>query len=65
MAYSAEVYRGWGKVGPNDVIVAITLASAATLVLGYRFTPRALRDAVRSHGGTFTVGPTTAFIALT
>ena len=65
MAYSAEVYRAWGKVGPNDAIVALALASAATLVLTYRFTPRALRDAVRSRGGTFTVGPTTAFIALT
>ena len=80
VAYSAEVYRAWGKVGPNDAIVAIAplvhvtgmigyvalaLASAATLVLTYRFTPHAFRDAVRSRGGTITIGPTTAFIALT
>ena len=80
VAYSAEVYRAWGKVQPSDTIVAIAplvhvtgmigyvalaLASAATLVLTYRFTPHAFRDAVRSHRGGFTIGPTTAFIALT
>ena len=80
VACSAEVYRVWGKVGPSDTIVAIAplvhvtgmigyvalaMASAATLVLTHRFTPHAFRDAVRSHGGTFTIGPTTAFIALT
>ena len=80
VAFSAEVYRVWGKVSASDAIVAIAplvhvtgmigyvalaMASAATLVLTHRFTPHAFRDAVRAHGGTFTIGPTTAFIALT
>ena len=79
VAYSAEVYRAWADMSPGDVIVAIAplvhvtgmigyialaMAAGCSLVLTYRFTPVAFRDAVREHAGTFTIGPTTAFIAL-
>ena len=79
VAYSAEVYRSWADMSPRDVIVAIAplvhvtgmigyialaMATGCSLVLTYRFTPAAFRDAVREHAGTFTIGPTTAFIAL-
>ena len=80
LAYSADVYRVWCGVAADDTIVAIAplvhvtgivgyialaLAASATLVLTYRFTPQAFRDAVRTHRAGFTIGPTTAFIALT
>lgn len=79
LAYSAEVYRCWGGLARGDTIVAIAplthvtgmvgyialaLLAAVPLVLTYRFTPQVFRDAVRTHGGSFTIGPTTAFIAL-
>ncbi len=75
-----EVYRTWASLTPNDTIIAIAplvhvtgmvgyLAPALTLpvplVLTYRFSPAAFAAAVREHRATFTIGPTTAFIALT
>lgn len=79
VAQSAEIYRCWAALTPGDTVAAIAplvhvtgmigyLALAlwvpATLVLTYRFDPRVFRDAVRATGATFTIGPTTAFIAL-
>ena len=79
VAYSAEVYRSWADMSRGDVIVAIAplvhvtgmigyialaMAASCSLVLTYRFTPAAFSAAVREHGGTFTIAPTTAFIAL-
>ena len=79
VAYSAEVYRSWADMQPDDVIIAIAplvhvtgmigyvalaMAAGCSLVLTHRFSPTVFRDAVRQHGGTFTIGPTTAFIAL-
>lgn len=79
LAWSADVYRTWAAMTTGDVIVAIAplvhvtgmvgyialaLAAQCPLVLTYRFTPAAFRDAVRRHRGTFTIGPTTAFVAL-
>lgn len=79
LACSAEVYRIWSGLGADDAIIAVAplvhvtgivgyialaLATSATLVLTYRFTPSAFRDAVSRHRARFTIGPTTAFIAL-
>lgn len=75
-----EVYRTWAALTPEDAIIAIAplvhvtgmvgyLAPALTvpvpLVLTYRFSPAAFAAAARQHEATFTIGPTTAFIALT
>ena len=79
IAQSVEIYLHWMALTRDDVIIAIAplmhvtgmiaylavaLCLPATLVLTYRFDPKVFRDAVRETGATYTIGPTTAFIAL-
>ena len=79
VAQSVEIYRQWMPLARNDVILAIAplvhvtgmlayLATAlwipATLVLTHRFEVSLFRDAVRETSATFTIGPTTVFVAL-
>jgi long-chain acyl-CoA synthetase len=79
VAQSVELYRQWMPLGRNDVILAIAplvhvtgmlayLATAlwipATLVLTHRFEVSLFCDMVRETGATFTIGPTTVFVAL-
>ena len=79
MAQSVELYRQWMPLGRKDVILAIAplthvtgmlayLATAlwipATLVLTHRFEVSLFCDMVRETAATFTIGPTTVFVAL-
>ncbi len=76
---SVEIYLQWMALSKDEVIIAIAplmhvtgmiaylapaLCLPATLVLTYRFEAGVFRDAVRETGATYTIGPTTAFIAL-
>ena len=47
--------------GPRGVIAALV---AGTLVLAYRFHPQVVLDAFAEHRPAYTVGPSTAFMAL-
>lgn len=75
-----EVYRTWAALTPDDTVIAIAplvhvtgivgylapaLSVPTPLILTYRFSPQAFAAAVQRHQATFTIGPTTAFIALT
>jgi long-chain acyl-CoA synthetase len=77
--FTAQVYRDWMTLGPDDVIlgvaplfhitglighVALALLTGAPLVLTYRVEPSVVIDAIREHRCTFTVGSITVFIAL-
>ncbi len=79
MVQSIELYRQWMPLGRDDVILAIAplvhvtgmlayLATAlcvpATLVLTHRFEVSLFCDLVRETRATFTIGPTTVFVAL-
>ena len=79
VAQSVELYRQWMPLGRHDVILAIApmvhvtgmlayLATAlwipATLVLTHRFEVSLFCDMVRETAATFTIGPTTVFVAL-
>ncbi len=79
VAQSVELYRQWMPLGRNDVILAIAplvhvtgmlayVATAlwipATLVLTHRFEVSLFCDMVRETAATFTIGPTTVFVAL-
>lgn len=79
VAFNAQTYREWARVGPDDVIlgvaplfhvtglighVGLSLLTGASLVLAYRFEPATMVDAIREHRPTFTVGSITVFIAL-
>jgi long-chain acyl-CoA synthetase len=79
MAQSVELYRQWMHLGRSDVILAIAplvhitgmlayMATAlwipATLVLTHRFEVSLFCDIVRETAATFTIGPTTVFVAL-
>jgi long-chain acyl-CoA synthetase len=79
VAFNAQTYRDWMRLGPDDVIlgvaplfhvtglighVALSLLTGAPLVLTHRFEPSVVVDAVREHRCTFTIGSITVFIAL-
>lgn len=79
VAQSVELYRQWMPLGRDDVILAIAplvhvtgmlayLCTAlwipATLVLTHRFDASLFCDLVRETRATFTIGPTTVFVAL-
>ena len=76
---NARNYREWMELGPDDVILALaplfhitglvghgvlSLLLPAPLVLGGRFQPEIMVDAIREHRPGFTVGAITAFAAL-
>ncbi|MEU7631214.1 AMP-binding protein [Nocardia sp. NPDC049220] len=77
--FNARSYREWMQLGPEDAILAIaplfhitglvghgilSLLIPAPLVLGHRFHPAVMVDAIREHRPVFTVGAITAFAAL-
>jgi long-chain acyl-CoA synthetase len=77
--FNARSYRDWMQLGPEDAILAIaplfhitglvghgilSLLVPAPLVLGHRFQPAVMVDAIREHRPVFTVGAITAFAAL-
>jgi long-chain acyl-CoA synthetase len=79
VAFSAQVYRDWVHLGPDDVIlgaaplfhitglvghVAAALISGAELALGGRFEPGAMLELAAERRTTFTVAAITAFVAL-
>ncbi|MFB9315811.1 AMP-binding protein [Nocardioides plantarum] len=76
---NARNYREWMQLGPDDAILAtaplfhitglvghgvLSLLLPAPLVLGHRFHPGVMVDAIREHRPVFTVGAITAFSAL-
>jgi long-chain acyl-CoA synthetase len=79
VAFSAQVYRDWVHLGPDDVIlgaaplfhitglvghVAAALISGAELALAGRFEPGAMLELAAARRATFTVAAITAFVAL-
>jgi long-chain acyl-CoA synthetase len=79
VAFNAQTYREWARIGADDVIlgvaplfhvtglighVALSLLTGAPLVLAHRFEPATVVDAIAEHQPTFTVGSITVFIAL-
>ncbi|WP_026343550.1 AMP-binding protein [Nocardia sp. BMG111209] len=77
--FNARSYREWMQLTPEDAILAIaplfhitglvghailSLLIPAPLVLGHRFHPEVMVDAIREHRPVFTVGAITAFAAL-
>jgi long-chain acyl-CoA synthetase len=76
---NARNYREWMELGSDDAILAIaplfhitglvghavlSLLLPAPLVLGHRFHPAVMVDAIREHRPVFTVGAITALAAL-
>jgi long-chain acyl-CoA synthetase len=79
VAFNAEVYRTWMKLGPGDVLVGAAplfhvtglvghLAAAALcslpLILSYRFDPAEQLRLIERWRGTFMIAAITAYIAL-
>jgi long-chain acyl-CoA synthetase len=79
VCFTAQVYRDWIGITGGDVIlgaaplfhitglighVGLALLLPAPLILGYRFHPLVLRDAVVEHRPTFVIAAITAFVAL-
>jgi long-chain acyl-CoA synthetase len=79
VAFASQVYRTWGRLDADDVILGIaplfhvtgliaalgtSLLTGAPLVLTYRFDPDVVLEAAHETGATFTVAAITAFIAL-
>lgn len=76
---NARNYRDWMELGPDEPILAVaplfhitglvghgvlSLLLPAPLVLGHRFHPEVMVEAIREHRPVFTVGAITAFAAL-
>jgi long-chain acyl-CoA synthetase len=79
IATGGTAYRDWFALDERDVIlgvaplfhvtglsghIAVAVASRAPLVLSYRFDVGVMKDMIRTHKPTFTVGAITVFIAL-
>jgi long-chain acyl-CoA synthetase len=79
LAYSAERQRVWLALPPGSTVFALAplfhitgivvelagcLAAGGTLILAYRFEPGVVLDAFAEHRPAYTVGPSTAFMAL-
>ena len=79
VVFTAQVYRDWMGLGPDDSVlgiaplfhitglighVALSLLTPIPLILAYRFEPQVVLDALREHRPTFTIGAITAFSAL-
>jgi len=79
LAFAAELYRTWARLGRDDVILGVaplfhitgltghigaSLLARCPLVLAHRFEPHVVVDAIRRYRPTFTVGSITVFIAL-
>ncbi len=79
MAHNARVYADWFDLDAGDTVLGIaplfhitglvaalgvTILTGAPLVLGHRFHPTEVLDAIERHRCTFTVASITAFVAL-
>lgn len=79
LLHNARAMTAWGALGPGDVTVALApifhitglvchLATAAfsltPLLLAGRFEAGAMLAAIERHGGTYAIGPLTAYIAM-
>jgi long-chain acyl-CoA synthetase len=80
LAYAGEAYTCYFEVASDDeVLLAVApffhatgltagisawLSTAATMVVPYRFEPNRVLELIERHRCTFTVGATTAFVAL-
>lgn len=79
VAFSAEVYRAWLRLGNDDVIlgaaplfhitglvahVAAAFAAGIPLALSYRFDPETILRQIEQRRCTFTMASITAFLAL-
>jgi len=77
--FNARSYREWMQLGPDEPILGLAplfhitglvghgilaLLIPAPLVLGHRFHPAVMLDAIREHRPVFTVGAITAYTAL-
>ncbi|WPD18562.1 AMP-binding protein [Thermaerobacter composti] len=79
VAYNAEVYRTWMRLGPGDVVVgaaplfhitglighlAVAGLAGIPVILGYRFDAGEMLRLIERWRGTFMVAAITAYIAL-
>jgi long-chain acyl-CoA synthetase len=79
VATGGAAYRDWFELDARDVVlgvaplfhvtglsghIAAAISAGASLVLSYRFDVGVVRDMIRTHRTTFTVGAITALIAL-
>src|ERR1700758_5146890 len=79
VAFSADVYKRWLNLGPDDVLfaaapfshvtglvahIAAAFAAQAPLVMCHRFDPGTVLDLLNERGCTTTVAAITAYIAL-
>jgi len=77
--FSAQVFRDWIGLGETDSIlgiaplfhvtgliahVVLSLLTKTSLVLGYRFEPNVVLDAIAEHHPRFAIGAITAFLSL-
>lgn len=77
--FNVRSYREWMQLGPDEPILGLAplfhitglvghailaLLIPAPLVLGHRFHPAVMLDAIREHRPVFTVGAITAYTAL-
>jgi long-chain acyl-CoA synthetase len=77
--FSAQVFRDWIGLGAADSILAIaplfhvtgliahvilSLLTKTSLILGYRFEPNAMLDAIAERRPQFAIGAITAFLSL-
>lgn len=76
LAFSSQTYRDWIGLGASDRILGVAplfhitglvghigvgLLTGAAVILGHRFHPDVVLDAIREHRPTFTVGSITVF----
>ncbi len=79
VAFNAEVYRLWMRLGPEDVVVgaapvfhitgmvghlAVAALTGMPVILAYRFDPAETLRLIKKWRGTFLVAAVTAYIAL-
>lgn len=79
LAFSAQVYREWAQLGPDDSVLGLSpifhisglvghvmvgFLLGSPIVLSHRFHPEVMLDSVREHRPTFAMAAITAYIAL-
>lgn len=79
VVFTAQAYRDWIDLGPDDVILgiaplfhitglighmALAMLGPIPLVLAYRFEPNTMLEMIQRWRTTFTIGAITAFTAL-
>jgi long-chain acyl-CoA synthetase len=79
VVFTAQGYRDWIEIGPDDVVLgvaplfhitglighmALCLLTPAPLVLGYRFDAAVMLELIEKYRVTFAIGSITVFVAL-